>query len=211
MKKYYTRACNFYYGVNAKKLIKKKIALPLCGNQNIAFDKIEIIVRKKNKVISKVISLRKIHTLSTSCKNKLKHDLKNILMKRKNYLNNVNILEPSIMGILNLTPDSFSDGGKFNSRKKSYIHITNMIKSGAEIIDVGGESTRPWSKTIDPRVEWKRVKYVIKKNKVNLKLNFETKMKGKCLKGNNRLAKKIIKWKPKKSSFIAADEIYKSL
>ena len=51
MKKYYTRACNFYYGVNAKKLIKKRIALPLCGNQNIAFDKIEIIVRKKNKVI----------------------------------------------------------------------------------------------------------------------------------------------------------------
>ena len=81
MKKYYTRACNFYYGVNAKKLIKKKIALPLCGNQNIAFDKIEIIVRKKNKVISKIISLKKIHTLSTSCKNKVKHDLKNIVMK----------------------------------------------------------------------------------------------------------------------------------
>ena len=57
MKKYYTRACNFYYGVNAKKLIKKKIALPLCGNQNIAFDKIEIIVRKKNKVITLMYSI----------------------------------------------------------------------------------------------------------------------------------------------------------
>ena len=55
------------------------------------------------------------------------------------------------------------------------------------------------------------VKYVIKKNKVNLKLNFKTKEKSKCLKGNNRLAKKVIKWKPKKSSFIAADEIYKNL
>ena len=55
------------------------------------------------------------------------------------------------------------------------------------------------------------VKHVIKKNKVNLKLNFKTKGKSKCLKGNNRLAKKIIKWKSKKNSFIAADEIYKNL
>ena len=55
------------------------------------------------------------------------------------------------------------------------------------------------------------VKHVIKKNKINLKLNFKTKNEKKCLKGNNRLAKKIIKWKPNKSSFIAADEIYKNL
>ena len=46
MQKYYTRACNFYYGVNANYLIKKKIALPLCGNNNIAFDKVEVISRK---------------------------------------------------------------------------------------------------------------------------------------------------------------------
>ena len=55
------------------------------------------------------------------------------------------------MGILNLTPDSFSDGGKFNKKKKSFKHISKMIKSGAKIIDVGGESTRPGSKTIDPK------------------------------------------------------------
>jgi len=55
------------------------------------------------------------------------------------------------------------------------------------------------------------VKHVIKKNKVNLRLNFRTREKSKCLKGNNILAKKIIKWKSKKSSFIAADEIYKNL
>ena len=49
MTKYYTRACNFYYGINAKLLVKKKLALPLCGNKNIAFDKLEIITRKNNK------------------------------------------------------------------------------------------------------------------------------------------------------------------
>ena len=46
MTKYYTRACNFYYGNNAKFLIKKKLALPLCGNNSIAFDKAEIFKRK---------------------------------------------------------------------------------------------------------------------------------------------------------------------
>ena len=55
------------------------------------------------------------------------------------------------------------------------------------------------------------IKYIIKKNKIDLKLNFKSKIKSKCLKGNNSLAKKIIKWKPKKNTFIAADEIYKNL
>ena len=41
------------------------------------------------------------------------------------------------MGILNLTPDSFSDGGKFNTKKKSFSHIKEMISSGADIIDIG--------------------------------------------------------------------------
>ena len=66
------------------------------------------------------------------------------------------------MGVLNLTPDSFSDGGKFNKKQKSLKHISQMIKSGAQIIDIGGESTRPGSKTIHPKKEWKRVEYVVK-------------------------------------------------
>ena len=66
------------------------------------------------------------------------------------------------MGILNLTPDSFSDGGKFNNQKKAKKHILNMIKEGANIIDIGGESTRPGSKTVLPNVEWKRIENVVK-------------------------------------------------
>ena len=52
------------------------------------------------------------------------------------------------MGILNLTPDSFSDGGKFNKKDKGSIHAMNLFKSGADIIDVGGESTRPGLKQL---------------------------------------------------------------
>ena len=72
-----------------------------------------------------------------------------------------------------MTPDSFSDGGKFNNKKDSLNHIEYMIKSGANIIDVGGESTRPGSKTIKSTIEWNRVKHVIK--------NFKKKFKKSCL------------------------------
>lgn len=50
---------------------------------------------------------------------------------------------PIIMGILNVTPDSFFDGGKFNNLDVSLFHTEEMLKDGADIIDVGGESTRP--------------------------------------------------------------------
>ena len=153
MIKYYTRACNFKYGSIARKLINNKKALPLCGSKNISFDEIEIITRGKKKIHSRIINYKKVNKLSTFLKNKIKKDLKNITSKRKQFLKHVNLAEPSIMGILNLTPDSFSDGGKFNKNNKSLKHINEMITSGATIIDVGGESTRPGSKTINPEVE----------------------------------------------------------
>ena len=64
MTKYYTRACNFKYGKIARKLIKNRQALPLCGNTNISFDEIEIITRNKNKIYSKIINYKKINKLS---------------------------------------------------------------------------------------------------------------------------------------------------
>ena len=48
-----------------------------------------------------------------------------------------------IMGILNVTPDSFSDGGKFDELEKAVHHAHEMVEQGADIIDIGGESTRP--------------------------------------------------------------------
>ena len=52
------------------------------------------------------------------------------------------------MGVLNLTPDSFSDGGKYNKKNLGYNHALHLFNSGSNIIDVGGESTRPKSKEI---------------------------------------------------------------
>ena len=188
MNKYYTRACNFYYGNNAKTLIKKKLALPLCGNNSIAFDKIEIFHRKNNKILSKTISVKKVNFLSSLPKKKVKKDLKKIISKRKNFLKKISFYQPSIMGILNLTPDSFSDGGKFNNKRKSKNQIYKMINSGANIIDVGGESTRPGSKTIPVKTEWKRIEHVIrnfKKNYKNVSLSIDTRKSEIMIKGIN--------------------------
>ena len=67
-----------------------------------------------------------------------------------------------IMGILNVTPDSFSDGGKFNEVEAAVKRVQELIEDGADIIDVGGESTRPGFKVVDAEDEIARVVPVIK-------------------------------------------------
>jgi dihydropteroate synthase len=67
-----------------------------------------------------------------------------------------------IMGILNITPDSFSDGGDNFNIQKALVHAQQMIKDGADIIDIGGESTRPGSEFVSEEEEIKRVVPVIK-------------------------------------------------
>jgi dihydropteroate synthase len=68
-----------------------------------------------------------------------------------------------VMGVLNVTPDSFSDGGKFVDIDMAVVHAKQMIKDGADIIDIGGESTRPGAKAVSAKDEIKRVVPVIKK------------------------------------------------
>ena len=163
MKKYYTRACNFFYGSNSKKLVKNKSSLPLCGDNSISFNQIEIFTKDKKKVNSKIINIKNINKLPLNIKKKVSKDIIKITAKRK-FLGKKNHM---LMGVLNLTPDSFSDGGKFNSPRKAFQRIKNMINAGADIIDVGGESTRPGSKIISQKIELQRVKSVINKFKKN--------------------------------------------
>ena len=68
---------------------------------------------------------------------------------------------PALMGILNVTPDSFSDGGKFFSRQLAIDHALRMEDAGADIIDVGGESTRPYSEPVAADEELRRVVPII--------------------------------------------------
>jgi dihydropteroate synthase len=80
MRKYYTRPCNFYYGVNAKRLIKSKRALPLAGNTNIAFDQLEVFKRVKNRKTTSVLhSLLEIKDIELEKRSIILKDLKTII------------------------------------------------------------------------------------------------------------------------------------
>ena len=66
-----------------------------------------------------------------------------------------------VMGIVNVTPDSFSDGGKFNTPEEAIRRAKNLVEEGAAIIDIGGESTRPGATPISWEEEWARIEPVL--------------------------------------------------
>jgi dihydropteroate synthase len=158
MKRYYTRACNFFYGSESKSLVGKNKSLPLNGNKEISFNYIEIISRKSKKKVS----IKNLNKLPKLLKKLITSDLKIITSKKKNFANLNFNKTPNIMGVLNLTPDSFSDGGKFNTKNRGVEHALQMFESGANIIDVGGESTRPGSQTINEKLEWSRIHKILR-------------------------------------------------
>ncbi|HXE42804.1 MAG TPA: dihydropteroate synthase [Candidatus Baltobacteraceae bacterium] len=75
-----------------------------------------------------------------------------------------------VMGIVNVTPDSFSDGGKFLNINAAVQHALQLVKQGAEILDIGGESTRPDAKPVSEKKELRRVIPVIEKLAAKIKI-----------------------------------------
>ncbi|VXB42270.1 7,8-dihydropteroate synthase [Pseudomonas sp. 8AS] len=73
----------------------------------------------------------------------------------------LDLSRPQVMGILNVTPDSFSDGGRFAARDAALRHAAAMVAAGATLIDVGGESTRPGARPVSPVEELERVAPVV--------------------------------------------------
>lgn len=88
----------------------------------------------------------------------------------------LNIEKPQVMGILNVTPDSFSDGGHFNCLDKALSQVEQMITDGATLIDIGGESTRPGAKDVTEQDEITRVIPVLKaiKQRFNIIVSIDT-------------------------------------
>lgn len=76
------------------------------------------------------------------------------------------------MGVLNVTPDSFSDGGNFFSQEKAVLHALQMERDGADLIDVGAESTRPGSPGVSAEEEWGRLAPVLSALRTRLKIPF---------------------------------------
>ncbi len=187
MQRYYTRACNFYYGDQSKILVNKKKAIPLHQIKEISFDHIEIITRKSKKKIS----INQIKYLPNDLKKKIYLDIKKMKSKKKNFSNLEFKKIPNILGVLNLTPDSFSDGGKFNTKKKGINHAIKLYKEGADLIDVGGESTRPGSKTVNKEDEWKRIDKILKSIVKKIPISLDTR-KSEIMKNGIKLGVKLI-------------------
>jgi len=88
----------------------------------------------------------------------------------------LDLSRPAVMGILNVTPDSFSNGGVFLSRENAIAHARRMAEEGADIIDVGGESTRPGAQPVSAQEEMDRVIPVIEalRGKISLPISIDT-------------------------------------
>ena len=155
------------------------------GSSDYSFSSIRILYTEKRLVKSRIISLNELFKLSKTERLQISKQIKNIEISRKK-IAGLRFSKPLIMGILNVTPDSFSDGGMYTSKKTAIDHVIKMIKSGADIIDIGGESTRPGSEKVKIEEELKRVLPVLNdisnlKNKVPISLDTrkpEVMMKG---------------------------------
>tara|TARA_B100000989_G_scaffold223111_1_gene170658 strand:+ start:1397 stop:2449 length:1053 start_codon:yes stop_codon:yes gene_type:complete len=187
MARYYTRVCNFYYGQQSKILVKKKKSFPLHNIKEISFDQIEIITRKSKKKIF----INQIKKLPIQLQKKIEFDLKKITSTKKNFCNLKFNLTPNLLGVLNLTPDSFSDGGRFNKKAKAIKQALNLFNSGASLIDVGGESTRPGSKSINENIEWNRICSILKILSKKIPLSLDTR-KSNIMKKGIQIGVKLI-------------------
>ncbi len=115
--------------------------------------------RELGNNLSQEISAETKHEIYSALENFSKHDELVYHIGNKDFAFN----KIHIMGILNVTPDSFSDGGKYFDRNSAYNHAVQMINDGADIIDIGGESTRPGSAVISEDEEMDRVLPVVEK------------------------------------------------
>jgi dihydropteroate synthase len=160
MVKVYVRPLEFAYGSDAKHLVKSKIAKKLCGREDISFSAVEVILRGK-KIKKQTIKISNLNKFKNLKSNNFKKLISNLATKRKSYLG-LSLNKPKLCGILNITPDSFSDGGKYYKQNSAIKHAQKLLNDGADIIDIGGESTRPGAEFVSIEEEKKRILNVIK-------------------------------------------------
>ncbi|MFY8170229.1 MAG: dihydropteroate synthase [Candidatus Fonsibacter sp.] len=158
MKSIYIRPTNIVFGQKANYFIQAGTAKSLCGLEDVGFLSVEILKRKSDGNTVEEYSVLELERLDF--KDEIQSDLNKITSKRNNIFN-LNYKNPILMGVLNVTPDSFSDGGKYNTTFRALDHVKNMIDFGAHIIDVGGESTRPGAKSVSDQDEIVRVSETI--------------------------------------------------
>lgn len=103
--------------------------------------------------------------------------LKELSVKIEEFIHPYPSFEPKLMGILNLTDNSFSDGGFYQTSEKAFEHLLEMVNDGADIIDIGAESTKPYSEPVSAEQQLIRILPVlelVKKNNLDIQISIDT-------------------------------------
>lgn len=129
------------------------------GTVSCELEKTDLLLMGNILQYNRLIERLKIQPYSLKL---MAEELQRFLNKNKNKTvlipsGEISLAEPRIMGILNVTPDSFSDGGDYFAQSNYKKRIEEIKKAGVDIIDIGGESSRPGSKPVDADTEWKRI------------------------------------------------------
>jgi len=154
--KRYLRPSGIIWGEAATRAITQNMALPLAGGPAacLGFEVIEGVPGRVRRHMASAADL------TASDDAGLQALLSRITAPRSR-LAGVSLDRPRIMGIVNVTPDSFSDGGDFGTEQSAIAHALRLADEGADIVDIGGESTRPGAAPLDEAEEMRRVLPVI--------------------------------------------------
>ena len=155
--KLYLRPIGFLYGPPAEVALAEGLALPLAGGP-IAFTAGVLIEGTPRKSTRRLVAA---DALKGARDTDLKALLKRVTTKRPPFAG-IPLDEPVLMGIVNVTPDSFSDGGLYDTTDGAIAHAAELTSHGAAIVDIGGESTRPGSDTVEETDELARLVPVLK-------------------------------------------------
>jgi dihydropteroate synthase len=163
MRKTYFRPAGLAYGADAMAIIQETRGASLGGFSSTAYTLVETIERDGSKVVRRFEPFSTAHPRFSPLPNNSSAHKGEELSREKGRGIDIGIESgrPLIMGIVNVTPDSFSDGGKAARIEDAIAHGLQLAKEGADILDVGGESTRPGSDGVDLEEELARVIPVI--------------------------------------------------
>jgi dihydropteroate synthase len=150
--KLYLRPIGFLYGETAARAVAEGAALPLAGGP-VSFTAAELIEGTPSSTERRLLGAKE---LAGSRDADLARALKAITTPRPPFAG-LACTRPQIMGIVNVTPDSFSDGGLYDKTEGAIVRAAELAAAGADIVDVGGESTRPGSDPVDEGDELGRV------------------------------------------------------
>jgi dihydropteroate synthase len=150
-------------GAAAAAAVAEGAALPLAGGP-IAFAMVELLVLHDHRLVTATAALDRLKSWAgaqpAALAERVATQLERLAAPRADWAG-LSFARPLVMGVINVTPDSFSDGGDFIDPERAIAHGRAMLAAGADIIDIGGESTRPGSAPVSPAQELARVERVI--------------------------------------------------